>query len=99
MRALDWCDANLTTAEDREFVTSWIRDHPDRFQVISVTAPWDLSHLGWTVDTLQDFLEVERIFQALYRPGEAFGLGEILSFLGIDPEKCRRRPDRAATRR
>ena len=83
--AVDWCDENLATPQDRELVANWIRDHPDRFKVISVSAPYDVSHLDLTVDTAEDFAEVNRIFEALYREDDCFGLDEILEFLGVDP--------------
>lgn len=79
--ALVWCDANLETAEDREFVANWIRDHRDRFRVASVEGTRDLTRHGLTVDTAEDYALMQRIFDALYPHDPVFGLDAILSHL------------------
>jgi spore coat polysaccharide biosynthesis protein SpsF len=82
-RALAWCDENLTKAEDRHLVANWIRDHPQRFKVMSITGERDLSRYQWTVDTPEDYVFVTRIFQALERDNHFFGLNDILAHLEL----------------
>jgi spore coat polysaccharide biosynthesis protein SpsF (cytidylyltransferase family) len=79
--ALFWCDENLKTAEEREFVANWIRDHRDRFRVASVEGPRDLTRHRWTVDTVEDYALMQRIFDALYPHDPLFGLDAVLSHL------------------
>ncbi len=79
-KALEWCDVNLSAAEDRELVANWIKDHPERFKQISVTSGRSLSHLNWSVDTPEDFAFVERVFSALYPADPVFGLDAVLAF-------------------
>lgn len=80
-RALKWCDANLKTDEDREFVANWIRDHTDRFKVVSQEGSRDLSMHSWCVDTAQDLDFARDVFDGLYAQSPLFGLEEILVFL------------------
>lgn len=79
--ALEWCDANLTTEQDRELVSDWIRDHPDRFRVLSVEGAQDLSPHNWMIDEPSDFQFVSSIFDALYTAEGTFGMVEVLEFL------------------
>jgi spore coat polysaccharide biosynthesis protein SpsF len=79
-RAIIWCSVNLTTYEDRELVAIWIRDHPDMFRVISHENHVDLSGYSWLVDTVDDFKEMSRIFDSLYRDGECFGLDDVMTW-------------------
>lgn len=80
-RAVLWCDRNLVNKGDRELFATWIRDHPERFKVVSFENATDLSAYEWTVDTAKDYDEVAKIFEALYRDGECFSLEEILAYI------------------
>lgn len=90
-RALEWCDANLADATDRELVAAWIMHHPQQFKTVSVTSGRDLGHLNWAVDTPEDFAFVERIFAALGDGNRIFGLDEVLEFLDLDARTGRAR--------
>ena len=79
-----WCDQNLKKPEERELFAPYVRDHPDQFVVTSYEREVDLSDLAWTVDTPEDYATVSRIFDALFRDGDCFGLDEVLRFLGDD---------------
>lgn len=78
---VEWCDVNLATAEDREFVANLIRDDRTRFRVASVEGPQDLTRYKWSVDTAEDLAEVEAIFDALWPSSRLFGLEDILAHL------------------
>ncbi len=80
-RAIEWCDRNLTLAEDRELFAAYIRDHADRFKVIPIVNHVNLSDHGWTVDEPADVEFVRRIFAGLYVPGGYFGLDDVLRYL------------------
>ena len=49
------------------------------------TWPDELSHHRWTVDTPEDLELVTRIIEALYRPGEVFGIQKIVDLLAAHP--------------
>ncbi len=80
-RAIEWSNVNLTAAEDRELFAVYVRDHPEMFCVRAFTNPTDLSHHGWTVDEPEDVVFMRDIFDSLYRPGEVFGMNEVLGYL------------------
>lgn len=80
-RSVLWCDENLTGREDREFFAIYVRDHPERFKVVSFEHDRDLSHQSWLVDTPEDYALVSDIFAALYREGECFGMEDVLALL------------------
>ena len=80
-RSVLWCDQNLTSAQDRELFAIYIRDHPERFKVISFEHTENLSHHGWTVDTPADYEFMQTIFAALYKDGDCFSMQDVLSFV------------------
>ena len=80
-RAIEWCDANLSDPEKREFFALYIRDHPERFKVIPIVHEVDLSHYTWTLDEPQDVAFMKRVFNDLYEEGDVFGLKEMLAYL------------------
>ena len=45
----------------------------------------DYSTLRWTVDNEEDFTLVAAIYEALYRPGRPFGMGDVLGWLSANP--------------
>ena len=65
-------------------ITPDVRDHPDQFKVLAIKNDVDLSHHGWTVDEPEDLVFVRRIFDALYREGECFGMPDVLAFLDTE---------------
>lgn len=80
-KAIERCHRELSDPEDRELFAWWIRNHPSQFDVVSFENSTDLSEHNWTVDTPEDLDRIRRIFDALYRPGETFGLASVLHFL------------------
>jgi spore coat polysaccharide biosynthesis protein SpsF len=74
------------TPAEREHVTLAIHRRPDRFKLHSVIRTPDLSHLRWTVDNPEDFLLVQRIYEALYPADPAFATADVLALLERHPE-------------
>ncbi|HUK62611.1 MAG TPA: glycosyltransferase family protein [Dongiaceae bacterium] len=81
-----WCEA--TQGFEREHTTPFIWDHPERFPIANVTAPWDLSASHrLTLDYQEDYQVIAAVFGALYRPGAPpFTVEEIVAFLDAHPE-------------
>lgn len=79
--AINWTHANLTKPEDRELFAVWIRDHPGQFTVTSYEQSENLSHHTWMVDTPEDYVWMQQVFDALYRPGKCFGMSDVLHYL------------------
>ncbi|MFQ5533283.1 MAG: cytidylyltransferase domain-containing protein [Sphingomonadales bacterium] len=79
-----WREAELPS--DREHVTPFIHQRPQRFRLFNLTNERDLAHLRWTVDEPEDFEMVSRVYEALYPENPGFDTAEILAFLDRHPE-------------
>ncbi|MHB1291238.1 MAG: cytidylyltransferase domain-containing protein [Sulfuricella sp.] len=73
---------------DREHVSLYIYEHPERFSLRNVESglPEKYRSYRLTVDTPEDFALVSAVFEALYPTNPAFGLPEILDFIDSKPE-------------
>ncbi|MBI5625570.1 MAG: glycosyltransferase family protein [Elusimicrobia bacterium] len=79
-----WREAKLPS--EREHVTTYVRGHPELFRLAGVTHEPDLSRHRWTLDRPEDYEFLKAVYKALYKPGQAFGLKEVLTFLEAHPE-------------
>ena len=79
-----WKEATLSS--EREHVTAYIRNHPEKFTQYDVKNPVDLSKLRWTVDNQEDLEFVREIFKRLYTKEKIFYMEEILTLLKEHPE-------------
>lgn len=73
---------------DREHVSLYIYEHPERFKLHNIESGlperyWDLR---WTVDTLQDFALIEKIYHSLYARKPDFTLHDALALFDVQPE-------------
>jgi len=79
-----WREA--TAPAQREHVTSFIYQHPERFRLGNFTGTPDLSGLRWTVDHLRDFELAMQIYAELYPAKPDFSTQDILQLLEQKPE-------------
>ncbi len=84
--ALEKAYLNSVDSFEKEHVTQFFYRHPDCFQQINLSNNVNLSHLRWTVDTLQDYNYVNIIYENLYKVGKIFLMNDILNFLDEYPE-------------
>ncbi len=86
-----WKEA--VAAMDREHTTPFIWERPGRFKIknISCTVEPDgkkedfsMSH-RWALDYYEDYLLIRKIFEALYKNNNNFGMNDILTFLKLHP--------------
>ena len=75
--------------QEREHVTPFIYWRPDRFGVVSMKAPRDLSRHRWTEDTPEDFDLASRILTALYDSQPDFSTDDVLALLERHPDWSR----------
>ena len=73
---------------DREHVSLYIYEHPERYRLRSVVADEPADH-RLTVDTPEDYELVRTIFEELYPADPAFGLDAILALLERAPRAAR----------
>jgi spore coat polysaccharide biosynthesis protein SpsF len=76
-----------TNPVDREHVSYYIYQHPEKYRLGNILAPPDttMPELRLTVDTSEDFELVKQIFENLYPQKHDFNLSDILNFLRDHP--------------
>ena len=79
-----WNEASLVS--EREHVTPFIRNNPERFKQANLDNARDLSGLRWTVDEEEDFMFVRTVYEKLYSKDRVFTTEEVLSLLERQPE-------------
>ncbi len=80
--ALFEAEREASGPEEREHITTWLYRHRDRYRVLEPQAPPDALLPGRTVsvDTAEDYEEMQRIFAALYR-GAPIEADELVRYL------------------
>ena len=76
---------------DREHVSLYFWEHPDKYGLRNVTTelPREVADLRLTVDTEEDFELIRRIFEELYAEDSIFSFADIISFLNKNPDLAR----------
>jgi spore coat polysaccharide biosynthesis protein SpsF len=72
---------------DREHVSLYIYEHPERYRLRSVVSERpETAELRLTVDTEDDYELIRTVFERLYPSDPSFGLDAILALLEAEPE-------------
>ena len=79
-----WLNANLSS--QREHVTLYIRDNPDKFKLGNVKNDVDLSDFRWTLDEKEDFVFIEEVYNNLFDKNSFFTMDDIVELLNEKPE-------------
>lgn len=85
--ALERAYREAEAPHEREHVTPYIHQHPERFRLrnFSDNAP-DRSALRWTLDTPEDWALIRTIYEALYPQNPQFTTDDIYALLARHPE-------------
>ena len=77
-----------TDPPDREHVSLYIYEHPERFRLLNVASGLDpdAAALRLTVDTPQDLSVVRVVFERLYHRQPDFDLADVLDLFRAEPE-------------
>ena len=86
MSALSEAKKKAVLPSELEHVTQYINKNSSRFKNKDFDCDRDLSHFRWTVDEPEDFVLVEKIYQALYEDNPLFLTNDILKLLDKRPE-------------
>ena len=70
----------------REWFTSYTKEHPHQFAIGAVTRFPSLAAERWTIDYLEDYQLVRKVYEALYCSGKYFTMEDIFCFLNTHPE-------------
>lgn len=89
MRALAEACAEASSRHEREHVTPFIYERPDRYRSEWIEAERDLSGYRLTVDTREDFELVKTVIERLYPANPDFSLKDALTLLDSDPALAR----------
>lgn len=79
-----WINANLSS--QREHVTLYIRDNPEKFKLGNVKNDVDLSDLRWTLDEQEDFIFINEVYKNLYINNSFFTMDDVLNLINEKPE-------------
>lgn len=74
---------------EREHVTPFFYQRPQRYRLANLAYKTDQSGHRWTVDTPEDFQLIERLLSALYPEKPGFSLEDILALISRHPEWSR----------
>lgn len=89
MDALETAWKNAKKPSEREHVTPYIKNNPERFQLENLESGEDLSHMRWTVDKSEDLKLIRQIYKGLEDKINSFGYirtSDVLQFLRDNPE-------------
>lgn len=82
--AIETLEKIINDTEDpfyREYPKEYISNKPREFNIVNVENNVNLSHLHWTVDYMEDFIFVERIYRELYKKDHPFKMHDVLNLL------------------
>lgn len=82
-KALEKAYSEAKIQRDREHVTPYIWDNSDMFRIFQYKGDGDYSDYRWTLDTEEDFILINKIYEQLYRE-RYFGMQEILDLYSKD---------------
>lgn len=71
---------------EREHVTPYIYQHPEIFKIKNYACEKDYSFHRWTVDTIEDFQLIEKIYELLYNENKIFYFDDLLKLFEEKPE-------------
>ncbi|MBS0296619.1 MAG: glycosyltransferase family protein [Proteobacteria bacterium] len=77
--ALQTAASEAVDPAEREHVTPFVYNRPDRFKLGCLTQAVDRSAERWTVDTPNDFAFVQRVYERLYPANPAFTSEDVLA--------------------
>lgn len=70
---------------EREHVTPFLYEHPERFRIGSVTQELDQSKYRLTLDTAEDLELIKRLLETIYPTKPKFTLEDLITILEVNP--------------
>jgi spore coat polysaccharide biosynthesis protein SpsF len=86
MRALTDAWNRATIPSDREHVTPYVWRNKELFKSALLESSDDYEHLRLTVDYPDDFVVIETLYNALYKPDSHFVFADVISYLQQHPQ-------------
>ena len=85
-KALEEAHREAREKSEREHVTPFIYNHPERYRLGGVENDTDESRYRWTVDTAEDFELIRAILTELYPLKPDFEMADVLKLYAKHPE-------------
>lgn len=73
-------------SEQREHVTPYMYQNPQKFKLANYIGERDYSTYRWTLDVQEDWKLIEQIYQKLYKPNQIFSWKEVIHLMQQEPE-------------
>jgi spore coat polysaccharide biosynthesis protein SpsF len=83
--ALEKCYNEAKLEPQREHVTPYIYQNPDKFKIRHYKQQPNLSDMRWTLDTEEDWQMISEVYKALYK-GKIFSTVDVVYFLEENPQ-------------
>ena len=80
-KVLEHMRQNAKLPSELEHVTRFVLNNQEHFNIKNYAHSEDLSKLRWTVDELDDFIFVSKIYELLFWQNQAFNFHDILAVL------------------
>ncbi len=77
---------SIKQSELREWFPFYIDKNPQLFRIMHFKNKEDLSKLRWTVDYVEDYEFVKKIYEHLYKENSVFTMNDILNLLKTHPK-------------
>ena len=85
-KALEKAWNEATKDYEKEHVTPYIIETPDKFKLLNVAHDVDLSHMRWTLDTKEDFEFICAVYKRIIPKKPLFLMDDVLELLSKEPE-------------
>ncbi len=85
MSALERAWREASAHYQREHVTPYFCEHPERFHLVAHEGPQDCSHYRWTLDTVEDLQLIRTIFRR-FSNRDDFNWHEVIALMEREPE-------------
>jgi len=85
-KALEEAWNEATNDYEREHVTPYIIENPDKFKLLNVANDIDLSHMRWTLDTKEDFEFINVVYKRISPKKQMFLMDDVLELMDKEPE-------------
>lgn len=86
LAALKEANQAAKSNSEREHVTAYIVNHPDKYKTANILYKENQSQHRWTVDTAEDYLLIRKIIETLHVKDPQFSLEDALALLDKFPE-------------
>lgn len=77
---------SIKQLEIREWFPFYVDKNPQLFRILYFKNKDDLSKLRWTVDYVEDYEFVKKVYEYLYKENSIFTMNDILNLLKTHPE-------------